>query len=99
MLDLGDRQTPRRRHHRIEVARRFSVDKIALRIALTGMNKGNVGHQASFHDIRLVVELADFLALCDDGANTGAGEEGGDPRPSGADALGKRSLRVEFKFE
>ena len=84
---------------RIEVARRLPIDKIAFRVALPGVNQRDVGDEPGFHDIGLVVELADLLALGDHCADTGAGEEGGNAGPSGADALGKRSLRVEFKFE
>src|SRR6202044_198454 len=55
--------------------------------------------EARLHDIGLVVELADFLALRNHCANAGAGKKRGDPRSPGADALGERSLRIEFEFE
>ena len=99
MLDLSDRQTPRRRHHRIEVSRGLPVDEIAFRVALPSMNQRNVGDKAGLHDIGLVVELADFLALRDYRADARAGKKSRDSGSAGADALGKRPLRVEFEFE
>ena len=92
-------ETARRRHHRIEVARRLPVDEVAFGVALPGVNQGDVGDEASLHHIGLVVEVADFLALGDHRADAGAGEEGGDPRAPGADALGERALRIEFELE
>ena len=52
-----------------------------------------------FHHIGLVVEVADLLALGDDRANAGLGEEGGDAGAPGADALGHRALWIEFELE
>ena len=45
------------------------------------------------------VELARFLALGDDRAEAGAGEERRDAGAAGAQALGERALRVELEFE
>ena len=47
----------------------------------------------------LAVELPFFLALGDVGAHPGAGEESGNARAAGADALGKRALRIELDLE
>src|SRR5271154_3200073 len=99
MLDLGDGEPAGRRHHRIEVARRLSVDEIAFGVALPGMDEGNVGDEPGLHDVGLVVEVADFLALGDDRADAGLGEEGGNAGAAGADALGQRALRIEFELE
>src|SRR3984957_18171491 len=99
MFNLGDRQTPCRRHIWIEVSRGLPVDEIAFRVALPGMNQGNVGDEASFHHIGFVIELPNFLALRDYRPNTGARKKGGDSRSPSANAFGKRSLRIEFKFE
>ena len=99
MLDLGDREPARRRHHRIEVARRLPVDEVAFRVALPGVDERDVGDEAGLHDIGLAVEVADLLALGDDRADAGAGEEGGDAGAAGADALGQRALRIEFELE
>ena len=98
-LDFGDRQTGRCGHHRIEIARRFPIDEVAFSVAFPSVNQGDVGDEASLHHIGLVVEVADFLALGDHRSNARAGEEGGDPRASGADTLGQGALRIEFELE
>ena len=51
------------------------------------------------HDVALAVEFAHFLALGDQGADAGLGEEGRDAGAAGADALGERALRIEFELE
>src|ERR1700689_5263521 len=99
MLNLGHRELSCGRHHRIEMSGGLPVDKIALRIALPGMHQRDVGDEPGLHHVRLVVEVADFLALRDDRAHARAGEEGWNSGPSGADALGQGALRVEFKFK
>jgi hypothetical protein len=58
-----------------------------------------VGDEAALHHIRLAVELAQLLALGDEGADAGLGEERRDARPARADALGERPLRVELDLE
>src|SRR5882724_111010 len=68
-LDLGDGDARRRRHDRIEVARRLAIDEVALGIALPGMHDGKIGEDAALHDIALAVELALLLALGDEGAD------------------------------
>src|SRR3546814_19507556 len=45
------------------------------------------------------VDLACLLALCDYGAVAGGGEERGNPRAAGAQALGKRALGIELKLK
>ena len=99
MLDLGDREPRRARHHRIEVARRLPVDEVALRVALEGVDEGDVGDEPGLHEIGLVVEVADFLALGDVRPDAGAGEEGRDAGAAGANALGQRALRRELELE
>src|SRR6476646_8452201 len=99
MLDLGDGDARRRRHDRIKITRRLAIDEVALGIALPGMDDGETGEQPALHDIALAIEAALFLALRDDGADAGLGEEGGDAGAAGADALGEGALRVEFDLK
>ena len=99
VLDLGDGDLRRRRHHRIEVARGLAIDEIAGGIALPGVNDREIGEQAAFHHVFLAVELAHFLAFGDQRTDAGLGEEGRNPGAAGADALGERSLRIEFEFQ
>ncbi len=99
MLDLGDRHARGGGHHRVEVAGGLAVDEVALRVALPGMDDGDVGEQARLHDVVLAVELAHLLAVGDDGADAGLGEEGRDARAAGPDALGQRALRVELELQ
>src|SRR3954452_21053082 len=96
MLDLGNRHSRRRRHDRVEVARRLAIDEITLGVALPGMDDGEVGENAALHDVALAVELALLLALGDERADAGLGEEGGNAGAAGTDALGQRALRVEL---
>ncbi len=99
VLDLGDRDLAGGRHHRIEVARGLAIDEVAFGIALPGVHDRQVGDDAALHDVALAVELALFLALRDQGAGAGLGEEGRDAGAAGADALGQRALRVEFDLQ
>jgi hypothetical protein len=57
------------------------------------------GHQRAFHHVGLAVELAQFLAVGDDGADAGLGEEGRDAGAAGAQLLGQRALRREVQLE
>jgi len=45
------------------------------------MHDGKIGEDAALHDIALSIELALLLALGDEGADAGLGEEGGMPAP------------------
>src|SRR4051812_41893844 len=99
MLDLGHRDLAGARHHRVEIARRLSVDEIALAVALPGVDEAYVGDEAPLHDVGLAVKLPRLFALGDNGADASLGEEGGDAGAAGADALGERALRREFELE
>ena len=59
----------------------------------------DVGDEAALHHVGLAVELAHLLALGDQRADAGLGEEGRDAGAAGADALGQRALRVELELE
>lgn len=66
-LDLGHGHLARGRHHRIEVPGGHPIDQIALGIALPGLHDRQIGDKPPLHDVLLAIELADFLAVCDDG--------------------------------
>src|SRR5690242_15661730 len=99
VLDLGHRHLAGGRHHRIEVARGLAVHEVAFVVAHPGVYDRQVGDDAALHNVALAVEVALFFALGDVGAGAGAGEEGGDARAAGADALGQRALRVELDLQ
>ena len=63
------------------------------------MDDGQIGDQAGLHHVLLAVELADFLALGDQGADAGLGEEGGDAGAAGAEALGQGALGIELDLQ
>ena len=99
LLDLGDADLGRRRHHRIEVPRRLAIDEVARGVALPRLHQREVADQAALHDVFMAVEDLGLLALGDLGADAGLGVEGGDARAAGAAALGQRALRVELDLE
>ena len=68
-------------------------------VALPGLDDGEVAEDAALHHVGLAVELAHLLALGDQRADAGLGEEGRNARAAGADALGQRALRVELDLE
>ena len=43
VFDFGDGDLGRRRHHGIEIARGFAIDKVAPLVALPGLDEGEVG--------------------------------------------------------
>src|SRR5262245_54135302 len=88
MLDLGDCDFPGRGHHRVEIARRLPVHKIAFGVALPSVDKRDVRDKPALHDIMLAIELADVLAFGDDCAKTGFGEKSRNASTSSADSLG-----------
>ena len=99
MLDFGDGDLGRGRHHRIEIARGLAIDEIACGIALPGVDDGEIGEQPALHHIFLAVEFLHFLAFGDQRADAGLGVEGRNAGAAGADALGQRALRIEFEFQ
>ena len=99
MLDLGDRDPPGGRHHRVEIARGLAIDEVAFAVALPGVDDRQIGDDAALHDIGLAVEFAQLLALGDQRADAGLGEKRRNAGAAGADALGERALRVEFELE
>src|SRR6202030_1292289 len=99
MLDLCNGDLRCRRHHRVEVARSLPVDEVAFAIGLPGMDDCEIGHEAALHNIALPVEVANFLALRDEGADACLGEKGWNAGTPGPYPLRKSTLRIEFEFE
>src|SRR5580692_558894 len=76
-----------------------TLPAVAIGVAAIGVDDREVGDQPPLHHITLAVEFADVLAFGDLGAVTGLGEKGRNAGAAGADALGKRALRVELDLE
>ena len=99
MFDFGHGDLCGGRHHRIKIARGLAIDQVAGGVALPGVHDREIGEQPALHDVFLAVELLHFLAFGDQRADAGLGVEGRDAGAAGADALGQRSLRIEFEFQ
>jgi hypothetical protein len=99
LLDLDQCHLAGGGHHRVEVAGRLAEHQVAALIGLPRLDDGQVGDEAGLHDVVAAVEVADFLALGDQGADAGGGEEGRDARAARADALGQGALRVELQLQ
>src|SRR5690606_15085451 len=84
VLHFGERGLRRRRHDRVEVARRAPVDEIAGAVTLPGLDEREVRTERALHQVLAAVELADLLALGDERADAGRREEGGNARTAGA---------------
>ena len=80
LLDLGDRDRGRRRHHRVEVARGAAVDEVAEAVAPERLHEREVGLQRRLEHVVAPVDDARLLALGDDGAVAGRREEAADAR-------------------
>src|SRR6185437_3346858 len=83
----------------VEVARGAAVDEIAVEIGLPRFDECHVGAYAALEDVCDAVEIFVLLALCDDGADAGAGIEAWNAGAAGAHALGQCALRAELDFE
>ena len=99
LLDLDDAELAGHRHRRVEVARRQVEAQVAAGVGDLRLDQRHVGHQRALHHVGVAIELAQLLALGDDGADTGLGEEGRDAGAAGAQLLGQRALRREFQFQ
>src|SRR3546814_557102 len=99
LLHLGDADLPRHRAGRVEVARGLAEQQVAGLVGLPCLDQRYVGDKRGFQHVMPPVDLACLLALCDYGAVAGGGEERGNPRAAGAQALGKRALGIELKLK
>ena len=77
VLRLHDGQFRRRRHDRIEIARRRAVGQIAPAVRLPGLDQRDVAGQRFFEQIFAAADFALFLA----GGELGADRGRGDRRP------------------
>ncbi|QFT75834.1 hypothetical protein FIU92_22500 (plasmid) [Ruegeria sp. THAF33] len=98
-LDLGYADLAAHGGGRIEVARGLPENQVACVIGFPRLDDRQVGKNALFEDVLFAVELFDFLAFGDLGANTCLGVESGDACPASAHALGQRALRVKFQLQ
>src|ERR1700730_1852960 len=99
VLDLRDRHLAGSGHHRIEVARRLPIDKIAFRVALICVDDRDIGDESALHDIGRAVEVAQLLPIGNDSSNSSPGEKRRDARAACPDSLRQGALRIEFEFE
>ena len=99
LLDLDDRDLAGHRHRRIEVARGAAKDEVAGLVGALRLDQRDLGQQGALHDVGVAVELARLLALGDQRADAGAGEERGDAGAAGTELLGQRALRRELELE
>src|ERR1700730_14153446 len=99
MLDLGDGDPCGGRHHRVEIASRLAIDKIAFAVGLPGVNDCKVGDEPALHDVSLSIEIARLLAFGYQGPHAGLGEERRNPGTTRPNPLVPGSLRREFELE
>src|SRR6202453_3271026 len=92
LFDFGDSDLRRSRHHRIEIPRGFTIDKVAPAIAFPGLDKSEVSLQRALHEIGATVELVRLFALGDYRPHASGSEECRNPSASGSNSFRKRSL-------
>ena len=98
LLDLGNGDPRRRRHHRIEIARRLAIEEVAPAVALPCLDQREIGLEGMLQDMRTPVEFPHIFFFADDGAVSGGSKESRDAGPTGADALGKGPLGIELQI-
>src|SRR5580704_16271513 len=97
VLSLHDRQLGRRRHHRIEIARRRFVGQVSPAVGLPGLNQRYVAGKRFFQQIFAAANLPLFLAFGELGADGGRRIEGRNASAGGAHAFRHGPLRYDFK--
>src|SRR5271168_280063 len=95
-FDFGDDVIRRGGHHGIEVARRLAINQVAPAIALPRFNKRKVPPQSTFENILPPLKFARFFSLGNQSAVTRRRVERWNSRPARAQALRKRTLRVQL---
>src|SRR3954469_9712775 len=80
-------------HDRVEVAAGVAEDQVAPAVGHPGLDQRDVAWQGFLEDAGAAVVGAHLLALGDQRAGAGGGEEGRHAGAGGADALGQRALR------
>jgi len=99
MLDFGDRDLCRGRHHGIEVPRRLAINQVALPVALPCLHESKVGFQTFFHDVGTAFKLASFLSFSDHRSHTGRRIKSRDSSAAGPNALSKSALRSQIELD
>src|ERR1035441_8276014 len=77
MLDFGDRNFRRSRHHGIEVARGFAIDEMAVGFTSPRLQEREVGFERAFNDAGTAFEFAGLFAIGNYRAAAGRSEESG----------------------
>src|SRR3546814_5762894 len=77
----------------------LAENQITALVGLPSLDDRQVGKDAALQDIILSIEILDFLAFGDRGADPGLGIESGNARAPCAAALGERALRTEFDLQ
>ena len=99
LLHLGHADPSRLGAERVEVTRGLVEHQVARPIRSGPLDEGQVRRQGVLHHIPFAVELAGLLAFRNQGAVTGAGEEGGDAGAAGPQLLRQRPLGGELQLQ
>src|SRR5580700_11302970 len=99
VLALHDGQLRRRRHHRVEIARRRLVGEIAPAVRFPGLDQRDVAVERFLENIFAAVNLALFLAGGKLGADRRRGIERRNAGTGGAHALRHGALRHAFELD
>src|ERR1700733_16069633 len=98
LFNFCNRDLSRGLHHRIKIARRLAINKIAPFIALPGLDEGEVSFQRVFHDVSAPVKLAPLLTFGDHSSDAGGRKERRNASTTCSNALGKCSLRDQIEL-
>src|SRR4029453_14115942 len=93
LLHFGDADLARGGGRLVEVARGLAEHEVAALVGLPALDDRKVRADAAFEDVILAVEILDFLALGDLGADAGLGVEARNSRAAGPHPLRERALR------
>src|ERR1051325_12053527 len=93
VLDLCDCDLGRCGHHGVKVSCGLAIDEISPFVALPCFDKREVTFNCAFHYVWPSVELAGLFTFSDNRTVACGRVERGNTCATGANALGKRSLR------
>src|SRR5918993_894361 len=99
VLRLDDHGLRSHRHQWVEVARRKGVLKITQIVGDEGVHEREVGAQGRLQQIVSAIHRNLLLALRDDRADAGGGQDAAEPEAASANAFGKRALWDEIHLQ
>ena len=99
VLRLGDDDVARERDDRIEIVRGQRIFEVAVIVGLLAADQGEIAADRRLQQVGLAVDLDDLLALLDQRADAGRGEDAAEPHAAGADSLDQRSLGHELNLD